>query len=54
MIKRVVGGYQVFSPDGKRPLSKPGLRRAQAEERLKQVDHYKSLHSAAAPKKEKK
>lgn len=46
MIKRVVGGYQVFSKDGK-PLSKPGLRRSQAEERLKQVEMYKALNQAA-------
>lgn len=42
MIKRVVGGYQVFNSDGKKPLSKPGLRRAQAEERLKQVEFWKA------------
>ena len=41
MIKRVPGGYQVFSESGK-PLSKPGLRRAQAEQRLKQVEYFKN------------
>lgn len=53
MIKRVKGGYQVFSESGK-PLSKPGLRRSEAEHRLAQVEYYKNLNAAAAPKKRKK
>ena len=52
MIKRVKGGYQVFSEAGK-PLSKQGLRRSQAEERPKQVEFYKQLNSAAAKKERK-
>lgn len=52
MIKRVRGGYQVVSPSGK-ALSKPGLRRAEAEQRLAQVEHYKALN-ASAPKRQKK
>jgi hypothetical protein len=53
MIKRVVGGYQVFSSSG-RKLSKAGLTLAQAKERLAQVEHHKALNAAVKPKEAKK
>lgn len=42
-IKRVKGGYQVFSSNGK-AISKPGLRRSTAEKRLESYEHLKKLH----------
>lgn len=43
MIKRVVGGYQVFNSSG-RKLSKAGLTLQQAKDRLKQIEENKALH----------
>lgn len=43
MIKRVVGGYQVFSSSG-RKLSKAGLTLQQAKDRLKQIEAFKAIH----------
>lgn len=53
MIKRVKGGYQVFSESGK-ALSRPGMRRAEAEERLKQVEYFKNLRKEGKKPKEGK
>lgn len=50
MIKRVVGGYQVFSKSG-RKLSRPGLTRSQAVARLKEVEENKKKYGPSAKKK---
>jgi hypothetical protein len=47
-IKRVKGGYQVFGSDGK-ALSKPGLRRSQCEERMKQVEEHRNFNAGKKP-----
>jgi hypothetical protein len=41
MIVKTKQGYQVRSESGK-PLSKPNLTKQQAQNRLKQVEHYKN------------
>lgn len=40
MIKKTAKGYQVKSESGKN-LSKPGLSKAAAEKRLRQVEYFK-------------
>lgn len=40
MIRKVSGGYKVFSEDGK-PLSKVLPTKAAAERRLRQVEYFK-------------
>lgn len=40
MIRKTASGHQVVSEKGK-PLSKPNLTRAQAEDRLRQVEYFK-------------
>lgn len=42
MIRKTTRGYRVVGKKGK-PLSKPTLRKGQAEERLRQVEHFKNL-----------
>jgi len=39
MIRKVKGGYKVYSESGK-PLSKPLPTKSQAQARLKQVHYY--------------
>lgn len=41
MIKKVKGGYKVYSKSGK-PLSKTLPTKTQAQTRLKQVEYYKN------------
>jgi hypothetical protein len=41
MIVKTPKGYQVKSETGKKNLSKPGLSKAAAEKRLKQVEYFK-------------
>ena len=41
MIKKRGKGYQVTSESGK-PLSKPGLSKAAAQKRLRQVEYFKN------------
>lgn len=41
MIKKVNGGYKVYSESGK-PLSKTYPTKSQAQTRLRQVEYYKS------------
>ena len=41
MIKKVSGGYRVYSEKGK-PLSKTYSTKAQAQKRLNQIDYFKS------------
>ena len=41
MIKKSGKGYQVTSHAGK-PLSKPGLSKAAAEKRLREVEYWKA------------
>lgn len=50
-IKRVKGGYQVFGSNGK-PVSKPGLRRSECQDRIAQVDEHRNAN--AAKKEDKK
>lgn len=40
IVKSKGGGYQVKSHSGK-PLSKPGLSKAAAQKRLRQVEYFK-------------
>lgn len=46
MIRKSGKGYRVFSEGGK-PLSKPGLSKAAAERRLRQVEYFKKHHPNA-------
>ena len=41
MVKKVTGGYKVYSESGK-PLSKTYPTKSQAQARLRQVEYYKS------------
>ena len=41
MIRKVSGGYKVYSEKGK-PLSKTYPTKSQAQTRLRQVEHYKN------------
>lgn len=41
MIKPVKGGYKVYSEKGK-PLSKTYKTREQAQQRLREIDYFKS------------
>jgi len=41
MIKKVKGGYKVYSESGK-PLSKTLPTKTQAQNRLRQVEYYKN------------
>ena len=41
MIRKVSGGYKVYSESGK-PLSKTYPTKSQAQTRLRQVEYYKS------------
>lgn len=41
MVRRVSGGYKVYSESGK-PLSKTYPTKSQAQTRLRQVEYYKS------------
>jgi hypothetical protein len=41
MIKKVTGGYQVKSEDGKKNLGGPYKSRAEAVKRLRQVEYFK-------------
>lgn len=41
MIKKVQGGYKVYSESGK-PLSKTYQTRTEAQERLKTIEYYKN------------
>jgi hypothetical protein len=49
MIVKSGQGYQVKSEHGKN-LSRPGLSKAQAEHRLKQVEYFKHLKEHRRPK----
>jgi hypothetical protein len=42
MIRRVKGGYAVFSHHGKRLTGDAPLTRGEATNRLMQIDHYKA------------
>ena len=41
MVKKVSGGYKVYSDKGK-PLSKTYPTKSQAQARLKQIEYFKS------------
>ena len=41
MIRKVKGGYKVYSESGK-PLSKTLPNKSQAQARLRQVEHFKN------------
>lgn len=41
MIRKVSGGYKVYSEKGK-PLSKTYSTKSQAQKRLNQIDYYKN------------
>ena len=51
MIKKVKGGYQVFSSRG-RNMGGPYKTRAEAEERLRQVEFFKHRDQKAAPRRQ--
>jgi hypothetical protein len=50
MIKKVKGGYQVFSSKGKN-MGGPYKTLAEAEKRLRQVEFFKHRDQAAAVRK---
>jgi hypothetical protein len=41
MIKKVAGGYKVFSENGKKTFGGPYKTKKEAEKRLKQVEFFK-------------
>ena len=41
MIKPTKKGWAVFSDDGKKRLSKDGLSKKEAQERLRQIEYFK-------------
>lgn len=41
MIRKVSGGYKVYSESGK-PLSKPNLTKSQAQARLRQIHYHQN------------
>ena len=42
MIVKTKSGYQVFSKDGSKPLSKSTLTKEQAEKRLREIEYFKN------------